>query len=64
MAEFVGSSGLLVNALDADALASALQDAIGPRHDELAKAALEQAEQYTWAKAAQLTVDAYRSVAS
>ena len=64
MAEFVGAGGLLVEALDVEALAAALDDAIGPRHDELAKAARERSEQYTWAKAAQLTVDAYRSVAS
>ena len=64
MAEFVGSAGILVDALDVDALAAAIEAAVGPRHDELAKAALERSEQYTWANAAQLTVDAYRSVAS
>jgi glycosyltransferase involved in cell wall biosynthesis len=64
MAEFVGSGGLLVDALDVDGLAAALEDAIGPRRDELAKAARERSEQYTWAKAAQLTVEAYRSAAS
>ena len=46
------TGGLLVDPLDVDALAAALEDAIGPRHDELAKAALERSEQYTWAKAA------------
>ena len=64
MAEFVGSAGILVDALDVDGLAAAIEAAIGPRHDELAKAALDQSEKYTWANAAQLTVDAYRDVAS
>jgi glycosyltransferase involved in cell wall biosynthesis len=64
MAEFVGAAGILVDPLDADAIADALVAAIGLRHDELAAAARTQASHYSWDKAAELTVDAYRAVAS
>ena len=64
MAEFVGDAGLLVDPRDADAIARALETAMGDRHDELAKAAREKSAEYTWDKAAELTVDAYREVTS
>ena len=64
MAEFVGDAGILVDPLDADALAAGIEAALNHRHDELAAAALIQSKHYSWDTAAQLTVDAYRSVAS
>jgi glycosyltransferase involved in cell wall biosynthesis len=64
MAEFVGDGGLLVDPHDEDAIASGLETAMGDRHDELAKAAREKSAEYTWDKAAELTVAAYREVAS
>jgi glycosyltransferase involved in cell wall biosynthesis len=60
MAEFADGAGILVDPLDADALAAALAEAIGVRHDELAAAAIERASHYSWDNAAALTVDAYR----
>ena len=41
MAEFVGDGGLLVDPLDAHAIAAALETVLGSRHDELAAAARE-----------------------
>ncbi|HEY0870762.1 MAG TPA: glycosyltransferase family 1 protein [Acidothermaceae bacterium] len=64
MAEFVGDAGFLVDPLDADAMARGLEKAMGDRHDELAKAGREKAAVYTWNKAAELTAEAYRQVAS
>jgi glycosyltransferase involved in cell wall biosynthesis len=64
MAEFVGAAGILVDPLDADGIADALEAAIGSRHDELATAALVEAAKYSWDNAAALTVDSYRAVAS
>ncbi len=64
MAEFVGDGGLLVDPHDEHAIAEALQVAMGERHDEFAKAAREKAADYTWDKAAELTVEAYREAAS
>ena len=63
MAEFVGDGGLLVDPLDADAIAAALEVVLGERHDEFAAAALKQSTLYTWDDAAALTVEAYRAVA-
>ncbi|MFJ2300193.1 glycosyltransferase family 4 protein [Oerskovia paurometabola] len=60
MAEVVGDGALLVDPLDTDAIAHALTLAAGPQHDELASAALRNAEAYTWRRAADLTVQAYR----
>ena len=62
MAEFVGEAGILVDPLDTDALAAGIEAALTDRHDELATAASKQATHYSWDTAAQLTVDAYRSV--
>jgi glycosyltransferase involved in cell wall biosynthesis len=60
MAEFVGDAGLLVDPHDAEAIARALSTAMGERHDELAGAALAKSAGYSWDKAAELTVEAYR----
>jgi glycosyltransferase involved in cell wall biosynthesis len=62
MAEFVSNSGILVDPLDADALAAGIEAALGDQHDELAAAAIKQSTRYSWDTAAQLCVDAYRSV--
>jgi glycosyltransferase involved in cell wall biosynthesis len=64
MAEFVGDAGLLVDPHDEHRIAEAIQIAMGDRHDELAKAAREKSTEYSWDKAAELTVEAYREVAS
>jgi glycosyltransferase involved in cell wall biosynthesis len=62
MAEFVGDGGLLVDPHDEHAIADALQVAMGDRHDELAKAARAKSTEYSWDRAAELTVEAYREV--
>ncbi len=64
MAEFVGDGGLLVDPLDANAIAAALETVLGSRHDEFAAAALKQSTQYSWDDAAALTVEAYRAAMS
>jgi glycosyltransferase involved in cell wall biosynthesis len=64
MAEFVGDGGLLVDPLDADAIATVLETVLGERHDEFAAAAFKQSIKYSWDDAAALTVDAYRVVMS
>ncbi len=63
MAEFVGDGGLLVDPLDANGIAAALEVVLGARHDGFATAALKQSARYTWDDAADLTVEAYRSAA-
>lgn len=62
MAEFTGDAGLLVDPLDADAIAGALLKALGPDADRMRAAATEQASRYTWDRAADLTVAVYREV--
>jgi glycosyltransferase involved in cell wall biosynthesis len=64
MAEFVGAGGLLVDPLDADAIAAALEIVLGSRHDDFATTAVKQSTQYSWDDAAALTVEAYRAAAS
>jgi glycosyltransferase involved in cell wall biosynthesis len=64
MAEVVTDAGLLVDPLDVDALAAALEAALGDRHDELAAAARQRAAKFSWDSAAALTAEAYREVAS
>jgi glycosyltransferase involved in cell wall biosynthesis len=61
MAEFVGDGGLLVDPLDAGAIATAIEIVLGERHDEFGAAALKQSTKYSWDDAAALTVDAYRA---
>lgn len=60
MAEFVHDAGLLVDPLDVDAMAAALLQAVGPRHDALSAAALERASHYSWESTAKATAAAYR----
>jgi glycosyltransferase involved in cell wall biosynthesis len=64
MAEFVGDGGLLVDPLDANRIAGALEIVLGEKHDAFAKAALEQSRRYSWDDAAALTVEAYRAAGS
>ncbi|MBF0687196.1 MAG: glycosyltransferase family 4 protein [Cellulomonas sp.] len=63
MVEFTQGAGLLVDPTDVDALADALDQAVGVRHDELAGAAAARAADRSWARAAALTADVYRQVA-
>jgi len=63
MAEFVGDGGLLVDPLDANRIAAALEIVLGEKHDQFAAAALKQSTRYTWDDAAALTVEAYRAAA-
>jgi glycosyltransferase involved in cell wall biosynthesis len=64
MAEFVGDGGLLVNPLDPNRIADALQTVLGEQHDSFAEAALKQSARYSWNAAAALTIDAYRTATS
>jgi glycosyltransferase involved in cell wall biosynthesis len=64
MAEFVGEAGILVDPLDVTGLSTALEAAIGDRHDSLSTAALERSSHYTWDAAAAATVDVYRAVST
>lgn len=62
MAELVGHGGLVVPATDTEALADALIATTGVQHDSLAAGARPAAGGYTWERAADLTVAAYREV--
>ncbi|WNB86325.1 glycosyltransferase family 1 protein [Cellulomonas sp. ATA003] len=61
MAEIAGAGALLVDPLDADALAGAIGEAAGPQHAELATGARANAARYTWAASAEGHVAAYRA---
>ena len=60
MAEFVEGAGILVAPSDVDGFADAMLRAVGDEHDELASAAAKRAAEYSWDRAAELTVAAYR----
>lgn len=60
MAEVSGDAALLVDPLDAAALAQALLEAAGPAHDRLSAAARPNAARYTWEASAEQHVAAYR----
>jgi len=64
MAEFADGAGLLVDPLDVDAMAAALLDALGDRHEVLSAAASAQAARFSWDHAADLTIAAYREAAA
>ncbi|HEY0188621.1 MAG TPA: glycosyltransferase family 1 protein [Cellulomonas sp.] len=64
MAEVAGDAALLAPATDVDALADALVQATGDRHDELAAAAREHAAGYTWDRCAAATAEVYREAAA
>ena len=61
MAEFAGGAGLLVDARDPRELAGAILAAAGDEHDRLAGLARERAATFSWDRAADLTLDAYRA---
>lgn len=58
-----GPAGLAVPATSPDALAAALLEVTGDRHDELAEAASARAASRPWSLTAALTAEAYGSVA-
>lgn len=60
-AEVAGDAALLVDALDARAMAAALVDATGNAHDELARRSLVRASGFSWSAAAQATAEVYRT---
>lgn len=62
MAEFSSDAALLVDPLDADALAGAIVEAAGPRHDDLAALGLVVAGAHTWAQTAARTAEIYGEV--
>jgi glycosyltransferase involved in cell wall biosynthesis len=59
MAEIVGGAGVLVDPLDAGSIAAGIEEA-DRRRDELRRLGLERASLYTWARAAEAAVAAYR----
>ncbi|GIG29908.1 hypothetical protein Cma02nite_25080 [Cellulomonas marina] len=64
MAEVVGDhAGLLVDPLDPAAVAAAVQDAVGPRHEVLSGAARRRAQGYSWTATAATTRAAYATAA-
>jgi glycosyltransferase involved in cell wall biosynthesis len=60
MAEFTEGAGILVDPLDAGAMAEAIVAAAGDEHGALARAAAKRANEYSWDAAAAATIDAYR----
>src|SRR5690606_2445529 len=64
MAEIVGpaeGAGVLVDPRDPADLAAGMLRAVGPERDALAAAGTDRAGQFTWARAADQTVGAYRA---
>ncbi len=61
-AEVAGDAALLVDALDPDDVADALERATGPEHDDLSRRARARAAQFSWAATAGATAEVYRSV--
>lgn len=61
MAEVVGDAGLLVAADDPADIAAGVLRAVGPEHDALGRAARARSAAFTWAHAADQTVQAYRA---
>lgn len=59
--EVVGGAGLVVPTADAAALAAALGDAAGPRHEELRRLGLDRAASCSWQAVGAAYVDLYRS---
>ena len=63
MAEFADGAGLLVDPRDVGSLAEAVAAAAGDDHDRLSALARARAAGYTWERAADLTLAAYRAAA-
>ncbi|MDC7122975.1 glycosyltransferase family 4 protein [Cellulomonas fimi] len=62
-ADVAGDAALLVDPADADAVADALVEACGERHDALATASTARARQFSWRHAAERTLEVYASTA-
>lgn len=60
MAEVTGDAGLLVSAHDPQDIARGILTAVGPDRTRLAAASLARARQFTWARSAELHLEAYR----
>lgn len=60
MAELGARGAILVDPMDPQAIARAVDTAAGPRHDRLSAEARVNAERYTWAASAELHMAAYR----
>jgi len=60
--EVAGGAAVLVDPLDADAIAAGIAEAVD-RRDELRARGLERATAFTWAEAARATVEVYREAA-
>lgn len=60
-AEVVGDAGLLVAADDPADIAAGILRAVGPEHDGLGRAARARSAAFTWAHAADQTVQAHRA---
>ena len=65
-AEVAADAGVLVDPTDAAALSAAIARVVSDDHhaDELRHRARERAATFTWKRAAELTIDAYRSCAA
>ncbi|MGJ0223626.1 hypothetical protein ACQUZK_09520 [Streptococcus pyogenes] len=62
MAEIVGDDGgVLVHPADPADIAAGMARAVGPEHDALAAAALRRSRAFTWERAAEATLAAYRA---
>ena len=64
MAEVVGESGVLVDPTDESDLAAGILRAVGPDGPALAHAGRERAAHFSWERAAQAHVEAYRAARS
>ena len=60
--EVAGGAAVLVDPLDAEAIAAGIEEALA-RRDELVPRGLERARRFGWAEAAAATVDVYRELA-
>ena len=61
--EVAGAAAVLVDPLDADAIAAGLAEAVG-RRDELRELGLERARAFDWREVAKATVEVYREAAA
>ncbi len=61
--EVVGDGGMLVDPVDTDALADAIESVVldPARAEELRRAGLARARQFTWARSAEMTLQTYRA---
>ncbi len=60
--EVAGGATVAVDALDPEAIAAGLEEAVA-RREELARAGIERAARFTWSGAARATLEVYRAVA-